>query len=141
MPIPQRLHHYRRDTHNLALIALVGEIDLATAPLLRTALEQCLRDGMSTIDIDLAAVTFCDCYGLGVLLDASQHAFAAGGALRLRHPSAAVARLLALTGTGCLLSGRPFDAAVDSRRPQPAPGYRVVRRAFAAAPALTAGVR
>ncbi len=108
MPIPQRLHHYRRDTHNLALIALAGEIDFATAPLLRTALEQCLRDGVSTIDVDLAAVTFCDSYGLGVLLNVSQRAFAAGGALRLRHPSAVVARLLAHTGADCLLSGRPF---------------------------------
>ena len=140
MPVPQRLHHFRRDTHNLALIALAGEIDLATAPLLRTALEQCLRDGMSTVDIDLTAVTFCDCYGLGVLLDVAQHAFAAGGALRLRHPSAAVARLLTLTGSGCLLAGRLVDAAADSGWSQPAPRYRVVRRAFAAAPALT-GVR
>ncbi|WP_063771539.1 STAS domain-containing protein [Streptacidiphilus albus] len=142
MPIPHRLDHYRRDTHDLALIALVGEIDLDSAPRLRTVLEQCLREGMSTIDVDLTAVAFCDCHGLGVLIDASQQAFAAGGGLRLSHPSAAVARLLALTGTDCLLSGRPVDAATSPRQLQSAaPRHRVVRRAGAAAPVLTAGVR
>ena len=51
MPIPQRLDYYRRDTHGLALITLVGEIDQDSAPLLREALEGCLRDGMNTVSV------------------------------------------------------------------------------------------
>ena len=114
MPIPERLDHYRRDTHGLALITLVGAIDLDSAPLLREVLEHCLHDDMNTIDVDLTRVTFCDCHGLGILLDASRQATAAGGALRLRHPSAAMARLLSLTGTESVLLGRAVDAVTSA---------------------------
>ncbi|MGW7007641.1 STAS domain-containing protein [Streptomyces sp. NPDC054933] len=107
MPIAQILNVYRHDKPNRTLITLAGEIDLSSAPLLRESLEQCLRDGIRTIDVDLTAVTFCDCSGLDAFLGAVQRTAAAGGSLRLRHPSALLSRLLALTGTGSLLLGVP----------------------------------
>jgi len=141
MPIPQRLDYYRRDTHGLALITLVGEIDLDSSPLLHEALAQCLHDGMNTIDIDLASVTFCDCHGLGILLDAAHHAIVAGGALRLRHPGAVVAQLLTLTGTDSLLLGRPVGAATNSLAPLPSSRRETEQRPAATVLALTGGAR
>ncbi|MFF3325304.1 STAS domain-containing protein [Streptomyces sp. NPDC002889] len=106
MSLPQ-LNLYRHDRESRALITLAGEIDLDTAPLVRGSLEECLRDGIRTIDIDLTTVTFCDCSGLNAFLHASQQTSAAGGSLRLHHPSPLVARLVDLTGCGALLLGLP----------------------------------
>jgi anti-anti-sigma factor len=102
MAIPQ-LNVYRHDKENRALVTLAGEIDLETVPLVRESLERCLRDGISTIDVDLTTVTFCDCSGVGAFLYASQCTAAAGGSLRLHHPRPPLAWLFAVTGTGTFL--------------------------------------
>jgi hypothetical protein len=68
MHLPQ-LTVYRHNRRTRTLITLVGEIDLESAPLVRASLEWCLRDGIRTIDVDLALVTFC-----GFLLLGSQFA-------------------------------------------------------------------
>jgi anti-anti-sigma factor len=73
MTLPQ-LNIYRHDRGTRALITLAGEIDPVTAPQVRTALERCLCDGITTIDVDLTTVGRCDTSGLGVFLDASRHA-------------------------------------------------------------------
>lgn len=69
----------RHDDKNRALITLAGEIDLETVPLVRASLEQCLRDGIRTVDVDLTSLTFCDCSALNAFLHASQRLTAAGG--------------------------------------------------------------
>lgn len=107
MPFPQ-LTVYRRDRRNRALIALAGEIDLESAPLVRTSLAQCLRDGIRTVDVDLTSVTFCDCSGLNAFLYAAQQTAEAGGTLRLHHPPPTLGRILDLTGCGLLLLGPPL---------------------------------
>ncbi|MGW3649847.1 STAS domain-containing protein [Streptomyces sp. NPDC000878] len=107
MPIPQ-LTLYRHDRRKRALVTLAGEIDLESAPLVRTALAECLRDGIRTIDIDLSPVTFCDCSGLNAFLYASQQTTEAGGALRLHNPPPMLALILELTGSGFLLLDIPF---------------------------------
>src|SRR5690606_10851895 len=53
----------RRDRGPRALIALSGEIDLTTIPLVRSVLVEGLGDHTRTVDIDLSAVTFCDVSG------------------------------------------------------------------------------
>lgn len=107
MPLPQ-LTVYRHDRRKRALITLAGEIDLGSAPLVRTALARCLSDGIRTIDIDLTPVTFCDCSGLNTFLHAAQKTTEAGGTLRLHHPPPTLALILDLTGSGFLLLGAPF---------------------------------
>jgi anti-sigma B factor antagonist len=107
MPIPQMLNVHRHDGVNRVLVTLAGEIDLQSAPLVRESLRQCLREGIRTIDVDLTTVTFCDCSGLNAFLAASQHTIAAGGTLRLHHPSATLVRLFTLTGSDSLLLGLP----------------------------------
>ncbi|MET9897200.1 STAS domain-containing protein [Streptomyces sp. NPDC006446] len=113
MPLPQRTID-RYDRRGRAVITLAGEIDLESAPLVRTALERCLDDGVRTIDVDLARVTFCDCSGLNAFLRAAQQTTEAGGTLRLHHPPSTLALILDLTGSGFLLLGLPCE-------PQPPP--------------------
>jgi len=102
MTLP-RLKVYRHDRGSRALITLAGEIAPATAPQVRAALERCLHDGITTIDVDLTTVGRCDNSGLRVFLDASRHAAASHASLRLHHPSPQTARLFTDTGSDLLL--------------------------------------
>ncbi|MEV0982074.1 STAS domain-containing protein [Streptomyces sp. NPDC049915] len=94
-----RLDIHRRDQGEGAFVTLAGEIGPATAPLLRAALEQCLRDGVTLIDVDLVTVGSCDAKGLDVFLSASRRASRVHATLRLHHPCAQLTRLLAATGS------------------------------------------
>ncbi|MHA6759535.1 STAS domain-containing protein [Streptacidiphilus sp. PAMC 29251] len=100
----QRFSIHRRDRRRATLLTLVGEIDLDSAPELHHAVQECLRAGLRTIDIDLARLTFCDVSGLGAFLDATWLTIAAGGRLRLENLCPMLTRLVALTGTDRLLS-------------------------------------
>ncbi|MFJ8795839.1 STAS domain-containing protein [Streptomyces sp. NPDC102462] len=101
-----RLDIHRRNRGEGALVTLAGAIGPATAPLLRAALAQCLRDGVTVIDVDLTTVGSCDARGLDVFLSMSQRADRVHTSLRFHHPYAQITRLLAVTGsTPC--SSRP----------------------------------
>jgi anti-sigma B factor antagonist len=112
------LNVYRHDRTTHTLITLAGEIDLATAPLVRATLATCLRDGIRTVDIDLTAVTRCDADGLGAFLEASRLATEAGTTLRLHYPPPAVSRMIEVSGAGFLLHGphaaRPLPQRVTA---------------------------
>ncbi|MEV1079678.1 STAS domain-containing protein [Streptomyces sp. NPDC002814] len=128
MPLPQ-LTVYRHDRRKRALITLSGEIDFESAPLVRVSLERCLRDGIRTIDVDLTAVSFCDCSGLNAFLRAAQQTTVVGGTLRLHHPPTTLARILDLADCGFLLLGPPFDhlpppLGDTPTTPRPAPPHR-----------------
>jgi anti-sigma B factor antagonist len=73
-----------------------GEIDKATAPLLR----DCLSELRGDVVIDLAALEFLDSTGLGVLIGASRILKENGGTLRVRAPQPQVRRVLDITGLG-----------------------------------------
>ena len=75
-----------------------GEIDIASAPVLREQLLGLLRPHASRIVIDLSGVTFCDASGLAVLVAASRRAGLLDGVLRLAAPARPVATVLGLTG-------------------------------------------
>ncbi|MER5886712.1 STAS domain-containing protein [Streptomyces sp. NPDC001941] len=127
MSLP-RLNVYRHDKRCRSLVTLAGEIDAETAPLLSASLRECLRGGMRTIDVDLTTVTFCDVSGLNAFLGAHLQAADAGAALRLHHPSAALGRLLTLTGCTFLIGGysapAPGAAATPLRTGPKAPTGR-----------------
>lgn len=103
----RRLDIHRRDKGERALVTLLGEVGPATTPLLRAALEQCLRDGMTVIDVDLTTVGSCDAKGLDVFLTASRRAERVHAALRLHHPCAQITRLVAVTDSAPLLLAAP----------------------------------
>jgi hypothetical protein len=67
------------------------------------------------------------------------HTAAAGGSLRLHHPSPALERLVALTGSGSLFLTLP-DALAGSRPPpRPSPLRQAAHRLTPAMPALPGG--
>ncbi|MFE5214792.1 MULTISPECIES: STAS domain-containing protein [unclassified Streptomyces] len=103
----QRLDIHRHDRGERACVTLSGAIGPVTAPLLRAALNQCLRDGVVAIDVDLATVGSCDSTGLDVFLVESRYADRVHASVRLHHPCAQITRLLAGTGSAWLLSGVP----------------------------------
>ncbi|WP_328847076.1 STAS domain-containing protein [Streptomyces sp. NBC_00258] len=140
MRIPPALNVHRHDTGNRTLVTLTGEIDLNSAPLVRASLERCLHDGIRAIDVNVTGVTFCDCSGLNAFLYSLLHTAAAGGSLRLLHPSPALERLVTLTGSGSLFLTLP-DALAGSRPPsQLPPLYEAAHRVAPAWPPRLGGV-
>ena len=83
-------------------VRAAGELDLATAPQLASALAALNGHG-DTIELDLGGVTFIDLAGLRAILDARCHARARGQEFRIAVTGRACARLLELTGTTELL--------------------------------------
>ena len=74
------------------------EIDINNAPGLRSALLQAAANGSGALVADMTRTRFCDAAGLHALVAAHKHARAAGGELLLVIRSAAVLRVLAITG-------------------------------------------
>jgi anti-sigma B factor antagonist len=78
------------------LLAVVGEVDLATSLVLEKAVEEQLEPGAALI-LDMTAVTFLDSFGIRILLGRAKAAAALGARLTVI-PSDAVARVFELTG-------------------------------------------
>jgi anti-sigma B factor antagonist len=87
-------------TGETAVLAITGEVDMASAPGLRDQLQQ--LDARNVI-IDLSGVTFIDSTGLGVLVTALKRSREAGGHLVLRSPTRATRRVLDITGLSQLV--------------------------------------
>jgi anti-sigma B factor antagonist len=119
----EALSIHRRDRRRGTLITLAGEMDLDSAPLLLQAVEDCLRSGIRSIDIDLTGVTFCDVSGLNAFLDATWRTTAAGGRMRLENLCPMLTRLLALTETHLFLAVR-IDEGVRAVVPRARIGGR-----------------
>ncbi|MFB7664030.1 STAS domain-containing protein [Kitasatospora sp. NPDC056138] len=83
---------------------MAGEIDLDHVKELRHVLNSAAARSPAGLDLDLAAVSFCDCVGLSVLLGVRVRCLAAGGVLRLVAAGPRVQRLLELTGTAKLFA-------------------------------------
>jgi anti-sigma B factor antagonist len=74
------------------------EIDIINAAGLRSALLQAAAAGSGALVADMTRTRFCDSAGLNALVAAHNRARAAGGELLLVVCSAAVLRVLAITG-------------------------------------------
>ena len=85
-------------THYGALVAIAGELDIATVPRVRAALEAEPVASARAIVVDLAGVTFIDSTGLAELVKL-EHALAArAGRLAIACPEGAARLLLDVTG-------------------------------------------
>lgn len=76
-------------------LALAGELDAHTAPLLAEAIAAADADRLS---IDMSQVRFVDSSGLRVLIEAHQSALAQDRTVCLTNPSPTVTRLLQISG-------------------------------------------
>jgi anti-sigma B factor antagonist len=115
------------------VVALHGEIDIATVPALRRRLLNALQHSTDLLVLDLSAVSFCDASGLTLLIDVRQRARASGITVRLAAPRPPMARLLRITGLDRSFAVHPtLSSALVSRRldrntdrsPADAPGRR-----------------
>jgi anti-sigma B factor antagonist len=113
---------------HLLVVALDGELDLASGPGLARQLAPLAQAGRHLI-LDLGALSFCDCTGLGLILRWQRQAAAAGGVLHTVAAGPRFRRLVALTGsTGLLQTGAVpchrdccVDAHLELRPPAAGP--------------------
>ena len=75
-----------------------GEVDAASADILRNAILEVIDAGQPKITVDMRDVSFMDSSGLRVLIAGYKAAESAGGSLSVRDPSDVVTRLLEITG-------------------------------------------
>jgi anti-sigma B factor antagonist len=87
-----------------AVVALSGELDLASAPALRDCLAGLADEGETQILMDLTDLDFVDSTGLSVLVMDFHRTRAAGGSTVMRNPSEAVMRVLEITGLASIFS-------------------------------------
>ncbi|MGW2516439.1 ANTAR domain-containing protein [Streptomyces sp. NPDC001617] len=80
------------------IVTVRGELDIGAGHL-RPVLDDALDCSVTGVDLDLAAVGFCDCGGLNILLDLRKRALAESKTVAVLDCGPAVGRLLDLTGT------------------------------------------
>jgi anti-sigma B factor antagonist len=108
------------------------EIDITSAPGLRSALLDAAAHGHETLVVDMTRTQFCDSSGLHTLLAAHKRAQAVGGELRLVISAAPVLRVFAITGVDRIipnftsldqaLTQTSANASSGRRRADGAPG-------------------
>jgi anti-sigma B factor antagonist len=79
-------------------LSVTGELDLATAPELRTALDE-LRAARTDVVLDLSSLSYVDSSGLAILVGAVRHAPSNGWGLTVREQlTDDVTQILEVTG-------------------------------------------
>ncbi|TMM03220.1 MAG: STAS domain-containing protein [Actinobacteria bacterium] len=88
----------------VSILAVVGELDLATAPHFRRGVGGLLGSGGRRLVVDLSDADFLDSTGLGALVWAQFRAGAAGGELVVAGAEDAVAKTIATSGLDDLIA-------------------------------------
>ena len=83
------------------VVTVEGEVDMASIPALRVALDDVESD--HELILDCSGVTFMDSSGLSVLVTLWSRLQERGGSLHVRNPSPAVRRVMELTGLDDLI--------------------------------------
>ncbi|QYN39079.1 STAS domain-containing protein [Pseudonocardia sp. DSM 110487] len=106
MPPPEELMSLHRAARNGAVVlAVEGEVDIATAAQLREALDHALNDaGMRPVVVDLTAVSFLASRGLAILAEAHRSAGVLQPLRVVVDEARPVIRPLQLSGLGRVLS-------------------------------------
>jgi anti-sigma B factor antagonist len=97
------------------VVVVSGEVDIATAPEIERVLLGAL-DSLTPSDLvlDVASVSFIDCFGLGVLVGVANTARASGTSVALRNPSHQVNWVRDLTGLVEVLPNEDFEIAIST---------------------------
>jgi anti-anti-sigma factor len=103
-------------------VSFSGEIDVATAPLARTALSEACGAGARTVVVDLSEVSFFGAAGVSVLIEAKQLARSREVKLVFSSPSAIVQRVAQVTGCDELFASEGEDDI--PRQPEARPTAR-----------------
>jgi anti-anti-sigma factor len=96
--VPGQLEIQRGVDEDEVVLALLGELDLGSAPELERELREIEATKPRRILIDLRSLDFIDCAGIALIAQAQRSAHAAGHRLALRSGPGQVRRLFQLTG-------------------------------------------
>jgi anti-sigma B factor antagonist len=87
------------DDDGVHVIAVRGELDLATAPQLAVRIDRTRQNGARRVAVDLTTTDFCDSTGLRALLGAERELRVHGGRLAVAaSPGGPVGRLFTIAG-------------------------------------------
>lgn len=93
-----KLRLARHSLGDAVVVAVAGELDLFTAPVLRDEVRDAIKQDGAKLVLDLHQLSFMDSSGLSVLIEAWRLATGEGGGVSLAAPQAPVARILHTTG-------------------------------------------
>jgi anti-sigma B factor antagonist len=79
-------------------VAVAGEIDAASAPALRSYLNDCLSEGYTEITLDLTEMTFIDSSGLGVVVGVINQLRKQDGRVIICNPPPIAVQVLRISG-------------------------------------------
>ncbi|KUH39029.1 MULTISPECIES: STAS domain-containing protein [Streptomyces] len=106
---------------HLAALHVRGEIDIHTAPALRTGALDVIARGHPHLILDLTGVTFCDSSGFNALIGVMRCTMAANGSLTLAAVPDRLSRMLDLTGLSTVMPSYPSTEAAMNARPTATP--------------------
>ncbi|GAA0363615.1 STAS domain-containing protein [Actinoallomurus spadix] len=93
-----RVRLFSRRLPGHTVIAVRGELDIATTAALRDRILTLLKDMTTPLIIDLSGVSFCDASGLRLLVGTQRRARLHGVTVALAAPRPHVRKLLRITG-------------------------------------------
>ncbi|NUR07725.1 MAG: STAS domain-containing protein [Nocardioidaceae bacterium] len=85
-------------------VRVTGELDLSTAPRLRSVIFGPTLLAGSKVTLDLRAVSFMDSYALGTLVAARRYLVSRGGSLSAACTEGPVARVMRMTGMDAVIN-------------------------------------
>lgn len=97
-PTPQDRLQIQIEDGDPVVFVLSGDLDPHTSPYLQGVIDERLGEDASTAVLDVRAVDFIDSAGLRVFADTHRRLSGAGGTLIVRQPTAALEKLLSVTG-------------------------------------------
>jgi anti-sigma B factor antagonist len=99
------------------VLAVSGELDVASTPILRAHIEFALGGRPARLVLDLAGLRFCDAAGLSALAMARNATSRDGVSLALAAVPRPVTRLLKMTGMNLILDVYPTVSAATMQLP------------------------
>jgi anti-sigma B factor antagonist len=104
----------RQVNGNTQVVAVIGEIDLFTAPEFKQRVSAPIDAGRSNVIVDLTATTFIDSSSLGVLIGAHRRLKLRGGSLVVVCDNEAIVKTFRITGLdGVFTLVKSLDDALD----------------------------
>lgn len=100
MGAPDQLQIDQRQESDRVVLTLTGELDMANAPLLQSAVEEPPLAETKTVVLDLQGLSFLDSTGLRIILAARELCWRRGQEFAVTPGSQQVQRLLSVTGVG-----------------------------------------
>jgi anti-sigma B factor antagonist len=98
MGVAEQLHVEIRYAADRVILTLTGELDMASAPMLQSAVEGADLDARELVVLDLKGLEFIDSTGLRVILAVRKLCVERGQDLAITQGSPQVERLLSVTG-------------------------------------------